>query len=49
MNKICPKCLSLNILNYFTKLDGEYDVEYWRCNECRIVWENKVKNDRNNI
>jgi hypothetical protein len=35
----CLECGSTEMLNYYTKPDGDYIKEYWRCNQCLEIIE----------
>lgn len=35
------KCNSENIINYYSKPDGEYWINYFRCNDCLECWYTK--------
>jgi hypothetical protein len=37
----CDKCKSKDLINYYTKPDGEFIIEYWRCNSCLEIFEIK--------
>jgi len=41
----CLECYSTDMLNYFTKPDGEIIKEYWRCNNCTEIIELRVNKE----
>lgn len=41
----CLDCGSTEMLNYYTKPDGDVIKEYWRCNQCLEIIELTINKD----
>jgi formate dehydrogenase maturation protein FdhE len=41
----CNNCGSEDIINYYSKFEGDIKVDYLRCNNCLKCWDEKRGND----